>query len=165
MFARYNEWANGRLYAAAGALSEEEWRADRSAFFGSVQATLNHILVADRIWMQRFTGVGPTYGRLNEIVCEALPALREAREAEDRRIVEWVDGLPAEKLAGVIAYRTIVNPTEVTHPLAPALAHFFNHQTHHRGQAHALMTALRGKEAVPPLDLIYFQRETGVGLT
>ncbi|MCP4307543.1 MAG: damage-inducible protein DinB, partial [bacterium] len=62
-------------------------------------------------------------------------------------------------------YRTITSPRDISQPLAPALAHFFNHQTHHRGQAHCLMTQITGNDAMPPLDLLYFQRETGTGLS
>jgi uncharacterized damage-inducible protein DinB len=164
MFARYNTWANGRIYAAAAALPDVGYRADRGAFFGSLHATLNHVLVGDRIWMQRFTGEGETYRRLDLILFDDLAELRGAREAEDRRIIDYVDKLDAEALAGTFGYRTIVNPTDITQPLAPALAHFFNHQTHHRGQAHALVSAIAGRDAAPSLDLIQFQRETGVGL-
>ena len=63
-----------------------------------------------------------------------------------------------------MTYRTIVNPVDINQPLLPALAHFFNHQTHHRGQAHALVTQIAGNAAMPSLDLIIFQRETGIGL-
>ncbi len=165
MLARYNEWANRRLYARAAALPDADYRADRGTFFGSVHGTLNHLLVADRIWMSRFTGDGPTYPRLDLILHEDLDGLRPAREAEDARIVTWADSLDDERLAGVFTYRTIVEPREVTQPLAPALVHFFNHQTHHRGQVHALMTAIGGRDAAPVLDLIHFQHETGIGLT
>jgi len=164
MFARYNEWANCRVNEAASALSGAEYRADRGAFFGSVHGTLNHLLVADRIWMNRFTGSGPSYSRLDEAPFEDFPPLRSAREAEDRRIIEWIDGLKAEAFDGSFTYRTIVNPAEITQRLAPALAHFFNHQTHHRGQVHGMLTSLRGKSGAPSLDLIHFQRETGIGL-
>ena len=164
MFARYNKWANDRLYAAAGAVPEADYRADRGAFFGSVHGTLNHLLVADRIWMRRFTGEGPTYARLDAIVHDDLATLRQARQAEDDRILRWLDGLDAETLTGNFSYRTIVNPTDVTQPFAPALAHVFNHQTHHRGQVHALLTGIAGPAAAPSLDLIAFQRETGIGL-
>jgi uncharacterized damage-inducible protein DinB len=129
-----------------------------------VHRTLNHILVGDRIWMRRFTGDGPTYTDLEAIACADLASLRAEREAEDARIVGWVGTLDAERLAGNIRYRTIVNPAEVTQPLAPALIHFFNHQTHHRGQTHCLLTAIGGRQAAPSLDLILFQRETGIGL-
>jgi uncharacterized damage-inducible protein DinB len=164
MFARYNDWANRRLYESARLLSDQEYRADRGAFFGSVHGTLNHLLITDRIWMNRFTGSGPTYSRLDEVPFADLPPLRSAREAEDRRIIEWIEGLGADALDGSFTYRTIVNPKEVTQRLAPALAHLFNHQTHHRGQVHAMLTGLQGKSAAPPMDLIYFQRETGIGL-
>ena len=79
MFARYNEWANGRLYEAAGQLSVEQYRADRGAFFKSVHGTLNHLLVTDRIWMQRFTGEGEAPDRLDAILFETFDELRAAR--------------------------------------------------------------------------------------
>jgi uncharacterized damage-inducible protein DinB len=166
MLAHYNQWANRRLYAAAAALPDEDYRADRGAFFGSVHATLNHLLLGDRIWMHRFSGAGPTYSRLDLLLNERLDALRAAREAEDERIVSWAESLDDESLARSFSYRTVGSPPrEVTQPLSPALAHFFNHQTHHRGQVHALLTAIGGRSAAPELDLIYFQRETGIGLT
>jgi uncharacterized damage-inducible protein DinB len=164
MFARYNAWANTRLYACAAKLDDAAYRADRGAFFGSVHATLNHLLVTDRIWLNRFTGAGPSYPRLDLILHEDLDGLRAAREAEDRRIVEWVDGLDAAALAASFTFTPISEPRLVTQTLAPALAHLFNHQTHHRGQVHALLTGLAGRDAATELDLAYFQRETGIGL-
>ncbi len=165
VFAAYNRWANDRLYAATATLSDADYRADRGAFFGSLRGTLNHLLVTDRIWLKRFTGTGPQPTRLDEILFDDLPALTEARRAEDERIVAYVDGLSDADLAGTFTYRTIVKPADITQKLTPALAHFFNHQTHHRGQAHTLLTIAAGKDAAPPLDLLYFQRETGTGLT
>ena len=164
MFARYNQWANQRIYAAAAAVPDAAYRADRGTFFGSVHGTLNHLLVADRIWMRRFTGEGPSYAQLDLIIHDDLATLRQARQAEDGRIVRWVEGTDAEDLSGSFSYTTIVTPTEITQPLAPALAHFFNHQTHHRGQVHAVLTGIGGRSAGPSLDLIAFQRETGIGL-
>jgi uncharacterized damage-inducible protein DinB len=161
MFARYNEWANRRLYASADALTDADYRADRGAFFGSVHATLNHLLATDRIWLRRFTGSGPTYDRLDVIVHDDRGELRAAREAEDRRIIAWVDTLDEDKLAGMFSFVPISDPREITQKLAPALAHFFNHQTHHRGQVHGLLTAIASRGAAPSLDLILFQRETG----
>src|SRR4030095_2595864 len=133
-FADYNAWANRRLYDAAAALSDADYRADRGAFFKSMHGTLNHLLVTDRVWMQRFTGEGDAPSRLDAILHEALPALRAAREAEDRRIVSTVDGLDEARLAGGIRYRRVSTPEEFVQPLMPALDHWFNHQTHHRGQ-------------------------------
>jgi len=160
-FAAYNAWANGRLYDAAAALSDAEYRADRNAFFKSMHGTLNHLLVTDRIWMQRFTGEGRAPERLDAILHERLDELRSAREAEDRRIARWIESLDDARLAGVIRYRRVSTPEEFVQPLAPALRHFFNHQTHHRGQAHMVLTTL-GKDA-PPLDLLFFQRLATVG--
>ena len=165
MFAGYNRWANRRLYAAAGALPDAEYRSPRGAFFGSLHGTLNHLVVADRIWMRRFTGEGPVQTRLDEILFDDLGALTAAREVEDERIVRYVEGLSEADLASTFTYRTIVQPKDMTQPLAPALAHFFNHQTHHRGQAHALLSAIAGNAAAPSLDLILYQRETGVGMS
>ncbi len=165
MFARYNEWANRRLYDCAAALSNVDYRAARGAFFSSVHGTLNHLLLADRIWLKRFTGEGEIYQRLDQILFEEFVELRLARETEDARIIDWIGSLDDAKLASTFSYRTIVDPTDMTQPLAPALAHFFNHQTHHRGQAHALLTAIGGRDAATSLDLLIFQRETGIGLS
>jgi len=162
MLAAYNAWANRRLYEAAAALPDADFRADRGAFFGSVHGTLNHLLVADRIWMRRFTGEGGVADRLDAILFEDLGDLRRAREAEDARILGYVDALSEAALAGLLRYRTISRPADIEQPLAPALMHFFNHQTHHRGQVHALLTGLTGE--APSLDLIVMQRETGLGL-
>jgi len=162
MMAGYNAWCNERIYDVAAQLSDADYRADRGAFFKSVHGTLNHLLVTDRIWLKRFSGQGEAPNRLDAILFENLPELRAAREREDERIVGYIDGLSDADLAGRIRYRTITNPAEIEQPLAPALVHFFNHQTHHRGQAHCLLTGF-GLEA-PSLDLILFQRQTGIGL-
>ncbi len=156
MFAAYNRWANAAVYDAAAELSADELARDMGAFFGSLIGTLNHILVADRIWMKRFTGEGTAPAALDTILHPALPALRVAREAEDARIVEWIDALADKAFTGRFTYLTVTDMRTISQRLAPALAHFFNHQTHHRGQAHAILTALGGSS--PTLDLVYFQR-------
>jgi len=158
MFGRYNAWANSRLYDATARLSAEQYRADRGAFFKSVHGTLNHLLVTDRIWMQRFTGEGDAPNRLDAILFESFDDLRVAREAEDRRIVDFVDGLDDGRIADTIKYRRVSTPEEFEQQLAPALAHWFNHQTHHRGHVHALLTGLVGE--APELDLLIFQRQS-----
>ena len=155
-FARYNQWANRRLYDAAALLSDAEYRADRGAYFKSMHGTLNHLLTTDRIWMKRFTGAGEAPERLDTILHERLDDLAAARRAEDRRIVAWMDDLGEEALAGVIRYRRVSTPEEFVQPLMPALDHWFNHQPHLRGQAHMVLTSL-GRSA-PELDLLYFQR-------
>ncbi|MBZ9704954.1 MULTISPECIES: DinB family protein [unclassified Mesorhizobium] len=156
MFAAYNQWANGRIYDAAADLDEEEFNRDVGAFFGSMKGTLNHLLAADRIWMKRFTGEGDAPTALDAILYQALPGLRMAREAEDRRIVDWVGGLSDKALSGRFIYMTVSDMRTVSQRLAPALDHVFNHQTHHRGQAHMILTVL-GRPSVQ-LDLAHFQR-------
>src|SRR3984893_12715221 len=156
MFGHYNAWANGRLYDSVARLSTEQYRADRGAFFKSVHGTLNHLLVTDRIWMQRFTGEGEAPNRLDAILFETLDELRVARQTEDRRIVDFVERLDEARIAGTIKYRRVSSPEQCEQHLAPALAHWFNHQTHHRGQIHALLTGLIG--TAPELDLLFFQR-------
>ena len=163
MFAAYNAWANERVYGVAAKLPDADYRADRGVFFKSVHGTLNHLLVGDRIWMRRFTGEGAAPDKLDAILYDDLKSLSAARQAEDARISRYIGGLDEAKLASDLSYRTLVNPTTITHPLAFALDHFFNHQTHHRGQAHGLITALAGNDAMPSLDLVMFQRESGMG--
>lgn len=162
MMAAYNAWCNERIYAVAAQLSEEDYKADRGAFFKSVHGTLNHILVADRIWMKRFTGHGEVAGCLDAILFENLPDLHQARRREDERIVAYVENLSEDEIAGRLRYRTLTNPADFDQPLVPVLAHFFNHQTHHRGQVHCLFTGF-GLDA-PSLDLLLFQRQTGIGM-
>jgi uncharacterized damage-inducible protein DinB len=156
MFAAYNGWANERLYNAAAALDDDAYRRDVGAFFGSMHHTLNHILVGDHIWLNRFTGEGRLPGKLDEILHADFASLRAARETEDKRLIAWIGDLDEEELSGLISFTPITNPVPVTQHLAPALSHLFNHQTHHRGQAHTILSLL-GREP-PPLDLVYFLR-------
>ena len=95
-------------------------------------------------------------GRLDAILFESFLELRAAREAEDRRIIDFVDRLDDGRIAGTIKYRRVSTPEQFEQQMAPALAHWFNHQTHHRGQVHAVLTGLVGK--APELDLLIFQR-------
>src|SRR5258708_22324331 len=160
-FAGYNAWANRRLYEAAVLLSDADYRADKGAFFKSMHGTLNHLVATDRIWRKRFTGEGEAPDRLDTILHERLADLSAAREAEDRRIVAYIDGLDEERLKGVIRYRRVSTPEEFVQKLMPALDHWFNHQTHHRGHSHMILTSL-GKKA-PELDLLYYQRKSEAG--
>jgi uncharacterized damage-inducible protein DinB len=158
-FAAYNAWANRRLYAAVATLPDADYRADRGAFFRSLHGTLNHLLVTDHVWMHRFSGEGDAPDRLDAILFETLAELDAARRAMDDRIVRYVASLDEAALDGVIHYRRVSTPEPMSQALAPALAHWFNHQTHHRGQAHAILTSL-GQRA-PELDYLFFDRERG----
>jgi uncharacterized damage-inducible protein DinB len=158
MFAAYNHWGNGVVYTAAEALTPAEFCEDRGAFFGSLMKTLNHLLCADRIWMARFTGHGDAPKALDTILFPDLADLKTAREAQDQRIIAWIDGLDAAALGQNFSYIPVSTPTPVTQKLGSAVAHFFNHQTHHRGQCHMILTAL-GKPSVT-LDMVAFQRSS-----
>lgn len=156
--AGHNRWANRRLFEACAALSDADYRAERGAFFGSLHGTLNHILVADRLWMGRLTDEDPGIPTLDTILHDDLAALKTAREQEDIRIVEFVTGMPDERFRVPLRYRTIKGERCET-PTHMVLAHMFNHATHHRGQAHGLLSQVPADP--PPLDLIYFLRDPG----
>jgi uncharacterized damage-inducible protein DinB len=159
MMAKYNAWANARLFRMAGALQEDLYRKDVGAYFKSLHGTLNHLLIADRIWMRRLTGVGDHPNKLNAILFDDLPALHIARVEEDDRIIEFVQGLAEAAFEDVRDYRTL-NGTPQRQHCREILAHLFNHETHHRGQAHAILTAL-GVTEPDPLDLLIMLRDQG----
>jgi uncharacterized damage-inducible protein DinB len=155
--AGYNAWANQRLYDAAAQLTADQLWRSVGLFFGSVGGTLNHILVADRVWMKRFTGEGEHPAKLNAVLHHDLAELRAAREAEDGRISTFVASLTPARLEAEFSYQMMTRPDRVTSRLWPDLLHFFNHQTHHRGQAHTGFSILTGAEP-PSLDMIIYAR-------
>ena len=154
--AGHNRWANRRLFGACAALSDVDYRADRGAFFGSLHGTLNHILVADRLWMGRLLNENPGISSLDTILYDDRDRLQDARETEDTRIADFIAALPDEKLRSALRYRNIKGERCET-PTHMVLAHMFNHATHHRGQAHGLLSQVPADP--PPLDLIYFLRD------
>ena len=155
--AAYNRWANERLYEAAGTLSAAAFAAPRSGFFPSLSKTLNHILVGDTVWMGRLEGTGHAgVTSLDQTLHADFAPLHAARIAMDRRIVAFVDDLAPQRLSEMLVYKTMaLGPMETR--IDQVLAHFFNHQTHHRGQAHAMLSST--EVAPPPLDLIYYLRD------
>ena len=155
-FASYNRWANGRLYEAAFALSDSDYRRDVGVFFGSLHRTLNHLLVADRIWLKRLTGEGEHPDRLDAIMHEDRSQLALARAEEDERIVRFVASLDETTLAGTLKYANRTGQ-QFEQSRNDILAHLFNHQTHHRGHAHAILSIVTGREP-PSLDMLGMQR-------
>lgn len=141
--ARYNAWQNGSIVSAADGLSDAERRADRGAFFGSIQGTLSHLLWADLIWMSRFDGGDPPPGGIPEspTLVPDWTALKLKRAATDERIEAWAARLDETDLEGDLGWQSGVLGREVTKPRALLIMHFFNHQTHHRGQVHVMLTA------------------------
>jgi uncharacterized damage-inducible protein DinB len=139
-------------------LPEGEYHKSRPAFFGSLHGTLNHILVADRAWTARLIGEPKPPGRLDTELYPDLAALRAARVAEDARLIDLVDGYGAADLAATFAY-TNYQGASFANTRAEVLTHMFNHHTHHRGQAHGLLS--HAGAAPPELDFIFYLREIG----
>lgn len=148
--ARYNTLANRRLYEACARLSDTERTRARQAFFGSIHRTLNHIMVGDRIWLARFAGEEVSSVGLDAILYGDFGNLWQARKVEDARIEEFVSGLNETFLGRTIRY--VNNEDKVYEdPVSLLVMHFFNHQTHHRGQIHDMLTQTH---VLPPvLDL------------
>jgi uncharacterized damage-inducible protein DinB len=144
--ARYNRWQNENLYGAADTLSDAERRRDRGAFFGSIHATLNHLLWADRIWMSRLAGTPSPDGGIPESVAlhSDWDELKRERKAFDAVVVDWADRLDAASLASELAYYSGAIKREVHKPTWLLVTHMFNHQTHHRGQVHCMLTQAGG---------------------
>ncbi len=157
MFARYNAWANERVYTAAALVPPQVLSEDKGAFFGSLLGTLNHLFVTDRLWMSRLAGESPSGTKLNDVPFHEFSELRAAKQAQDQDLIAHVDGLSEERLAQPIAYATTSGAAQ-SQPLHEVLSHLFNHQTHHRGQAHHLIGVALGREKTPVLDLLAYQR-------
>jgi uncharacterized damage-inducible protein DinB len=145
--ARYNRWQNENLYASADRLSDTERRSDRGAFFKSIHGTLSHILWADGIWMSRFEKTERPPGGIQESVLlyPDWDGLKAKRAAMDAFIVMWADGLRDTSLEGDLSWFSGAAQRDVTKPAWILVTHFFNHQTHHRGQVHAMLTQAGGK--------------------
>jgi uncharacterized damage-inducible protein DinB len=154
LLADYNRWANQRLYDAAASLTPEAYFQPRPAFFKSIHGALNHLLVADRIWLGRIVGQPVDY-KLDQILFHDLLGLRTARSAEDDRLANIVGSMDDARLAGDLVYKNTRGDAFTT-PMRIVLGHMFNHETHHRGQVHDLLT----QTDVPPpeLDMIFFVR-------
>jgi uncharacterized damage-inducible protein DinB len=150
MLARYNRIANERLYETCGQLGPVEYRRQRQGSFGSIHALLNHLLLGDRIWMSRFSGSGHTTPPLNSILFDSFAELRSARAAQDEEIEAFFAKAGADFLDRQLSY--VNNQGKDYIETAPvAVLHFFNHQTHHRGQVHVMISQTEVKP--PSLDM------------
>src|SRR5262245_41052231 len=145
--ARYNRWQNENLYGVADRLSEDERGRERAAFFGSIHKTLSHLLWGDRIWMSRFTDVPRPPGGIPESVSlyPEWEPLRRERQAFDAVIIDWADGLDQAWLDGDLTWYSGGAKRELTKPKWLLVTHMFNHQTHHRGQVHCMLTQAGGQ--------------------
>ncbi len=150
LLARYNRVANERLYEKCAHLDDAEYRKPRSGSFGSIHALLNHILLGDRIWMARFEGAGRETPKLNTVLFDRFRELREARVLEDQRIERFFEGAGNGFLEQPLTY--VNSQGKPCVDMAPvAVGHFFNHQTHHRGQVHVMLS--QTPSAPPSLDM------------
>jgi uncharacterized damage-inducible protein DinB len=141
--AAYNAEMNRRVYAAAHRLSDEARRGARGAFWGSIHGTLCHLLWGDQMWMARFDGwPKPTVRQRESATLIAdFDELSRARIDADARITDWAQRVSAPWLAGQLVWFSVSMNRELSQPRSLLVVHFFNHQTHHRGQAHAMITA------------------------
>lgn len=151
--AAYNRWANERLYAACAALGDADYRRDLGAFFRSVHGTLNHLLLVDRLWLDRLRGEAPAFTSLDAELHGDFAALHTGRAEADTAIVHYLDTLDADALVQPLCFTSFVTRRAMRMPRWVGLTQLFNHQLHHRGQ----VTALLGRLGVDygDIDLIW----------
>jgi uncharacterized damage-inducible protein DinB len=154
--ARYNRWQNDSLLAAADALTDEARRANRGAFFGSIHGTFSHLFWGDRIWMHRFAGTPKPDGGIaqSQSMVADWDAFAAERQRFDDVIADWADGLDDAWFAADLTWWSGAAGREVTRPRPALVMHFFNHQTHHRGQIHAMLTAAGAKPSDTDLFML-----------
>lgn len=155
LLARYNQWFNTRVYDACEHLDDATRKQDRGAFFGSIHHTLNHLVVADQIWLKRLRQCGVDHGQvfdslndtvldmpadasLSSVLFDEWAALRAKRQVLDQAVERWLAALPEDYPQQTMRYANSKGVPR-THPAWQALTHFFNHQTHHRGQVTTLL--------------------------
>lgn len=168
LMSQYNSWVNEQIYSLAASLSEEERRRDLKAFFQSIHGTLNHLLLTDRIWLGRFTSsTCYEFKALQEakciFKCESLSQelyanfieLRAERAETDAVLEAWIQELEPEMILTPMRYRNLSQTKEREHPLWFAIAHLFNHQTHHRGQVTTLLNQMGGDYGVTDFLAMY----------
>ena len=153
-FARYNQTLNAQLYASCSLLSDEQRQRDGGAWFKSIHGTLNHILLTDKMWLGRFVGEPFVVPTLDTELFETWAEMRREREMLDERLIAWIDGIDVERLRENFSFQPMSRPGPVTLPLWLAVAHLWNHQTHHRGQATTLMNALGADSGVTDLPAL-----------
>ena len=156
--ARYNAWQNTQVRAAFETLSDAELRKERKAFFGSLFKTANHLLWGDQIWLHRL-GAGDPPETMEHLELTPTPAVWAGeRYKTDARILHWAESLDAVDLHGDVTWTSMMMNKTFVQPMSLCVTHFFNHQTHHRGQIHAMLTAAG---ATAPVTDLGFMPEAG----
>lgn len=145
--ARYNQWQNQSLYGAAETVNDAERRKQRGAFFGSIHGTLSHLLWGDRMWFSRFVGAEKREGTAAESpnLFPDWEDMKRKRIEFDQGLIAWTEKLDPTWLYGDLVWYSGISKAERRLPKWVLLTHFFNHQTHHRGQVHAMLTAAGAK--------------------
>lgn len=157
MMAQYNAWQNDWMVGAAGGMTADTRLKDRCAFFGSIHGTLSHILWADTMWMSRLAG-GAAPDAPVERTTQNYPdwdAFVGLRAATDAQIVRWADGLTQDDLSRTVSFWSGTKGADLVQPKMQTYTHFFNHQTHHRGQIHAMLTG--AGVSTPDTDLLFME--------
>lgn len=151
LMASYNQWMNIKLYDAALTLPIELLTADRKAFFGSILGTLNHLVMADTIWLKRFATHPADYAALEPVRKLPMPtglyvsggsdihALAAERKTLDQIVIDWAESIRDSDLDHVLSYANTKGIAAQRNFFSLTM-HFFNHQTHHRGQATTLLS-------------------------
>ncbi|WP_170348635.1 DinB family protein [Ruegeria atlantica] len=157
--ARYNQWQNSQLSAFLQDLTPEELAKDRGAFFGSIMGTANHLLWGNWIWISRFDqGDGPGGGIPESVsLCADLAEWLPLCKTVDARISNWAGSLEEDLLTGEFTWLSAAKKDDFTLPYAQCVIHMFNHQTHHRGQLHQMLTETGS--AAPVSDLVFMPKE------
>jgi len=157
--ARYNAWQNQLLAVSLGELSDQDLRADRGAFFGSLFRTVNHLLWGDTLWISRFDdGVGPAESDLSKTdttdTTSSLIQWQAERQSTDKRFVDWAEQVSQEDLEGDLTWFSGSIQRDISKPKALCIVQMFNHQTHHRGQVHAMLGAANAPMYVTDLPFM-----------
>ena len=139
LLANFNKWTNEKIITSCKKLTETEYKKDRGAFFSSIHGTLNHLLVVDRAYIARIEGIDHGLKSLDQILFESLLQLEVARIKEDKRLIDLVNSLSEESIHKEITYKGF-ETGNTTYTIHMILITLFNHQTHHRGQVHNMLS-------------------------
>jgi uncharacterized damage-inducible protein DinB len=157
--AQYNAWQNGNIYETASQLTDAQRHENRGAFFNSISRTLNHILWADQVWLHRLTGSAKpaaTSIAAGLVQFEVWSDLKFARTATDDQIEQWARALTESDFKGDLTWLSGATGKDMVTSRSIAMVHLFNHQTHHRGQVHAMLTGFGLKPSVTDLPFAPF---------
>ena len=160
MMSRYNAWQNNQVVDIVKVMDEAALYKDHKAFFGSIMHTLNHILWGDTLWMSRFSDAfdPPTVPAAEHYKFTPSPeAWCAVRGETDGRIRAWADRVVQKDLDGKLSWYSGVQQAEMTQDRAMCIVQLFNHQTHHRGQVHAMLTA--SGQSAPTTDVPFMPED------